>query len=124
MYNWQQTDWPYFTYSLRNAEADLKLFEEQTLHVSGILKALPENTRIETLIDTMVAEAIKTSAIEGEFYSREDVMSSIRNKLGLNQKREKVKDKNAEAIGQLMVEVRNTFTKPLTKKMLCNGMKY
>jgi hypothetical protein len=31
----------------------------------------------------MVTEAIKTSAIEDEYLSRQDVMSSIRNKLGL-----------------------------------------
>lgn len=37
---------------------------------------------METSIELMVVEAIKTSAIEGELLSREDVMSSIRNNLG------------------------------------------
>lgn len=32
----------------------------------------------------MIAEAIKSSEIEGEFYSRNDVMSSIKKQLGIS----------------------------------------
>jgi len=30
-------------------------------HITGILKALPDDTQMEAVIDLMVAEAIKTS---------------------------------------------------------------
>jgi hypothetical protein len=49
---------------------------------------------------------MKTSEIEGEFLSRKDVASSIRNKLGLNKKPEAIKDKMAKGAGELMVDVR------------------
>lgn len=58
-----------------------------------MLNAMPEDMKIEAIINTMVADAIKTSEIEGEYFSRQDVVSSIRNKLGLNEKSDKVKDK-------------------------------
>ena len=83
-YNWQQENWPDFTYDLVKVEEKLYLFSEKIGVVSGVLKALPEDTQLSAIIDTMVAEAIKTSEIEGEYLSRNDVMSSIRNNLGLN----------------------------------------
>ncbi len=69
-YNWQQKDWPNFTYSLSNMEDDFFLFAEKVGHLGGVLKGLPDEEKIETVIDLMVAEAIKTSEIEGEYLSR------------------------------------------------------
>lgn len=117
-YNWQRKDWPDFTYSLQHVEDDLFLFAEKVGKVTGILNALPEDMRMETVIEIMVSEAIKTSEIEGEYLSRQDVMSSIKNNLGLNQHPEKVKNKNAEGIGELMIDVRNTCKEQLTREKL------
>ncbi len=117
-YNWQQTNWPNFTYDLNQIEDELFLFAEKTGHVTGVLKGLPEEIRTEAIIDNMVAEAIKTSEIEGEFLSRKDVMSSIRNNLGLNKKNDVVTDKMAAGAGELMVDVRNTFKEDLTVEKL------
>ena len=45
----------------------------------------------------MISEAATTSQIEGELLSRQDLMSSIKNNLGLNAIPETVKDKKAIA---------------------------
>jgi Fic family protein len=42
------------------------------------MTALPESLQQDTVIDLMVAEAVKISEIEGEVLSRSDVMSSIK----------------------------------------------
>jgi Fic family protein len=117
-YNWEHKDWPVFTYSLDEVEEALFAFAEETGHISGSLKGLPESVQMETIINIMVAEAIKTSEIEGEYLSRQDVVSSIRNNLGLNKTQDKVKDKKAQGAGALMVLVRNTFAAPLTEQDL------
>lgn len=117
-YNWQQENWPDFTYDLAKVEEKLYLFSEKIGAVSGVLKALPEDTQLTAIIDTMVAEALKTSEIEGEYLSRNDVMSSIRNNLGLNEKPDPVPDKMAKGIGQLMVDARNTFSASLNQETL------
>ncbi|HEV7621278.1 MAG TPA: DUF4172 domain-containing protein, partial [Flavisolibacter sp.] len=129
-YNWQQKDWPHFTYSLRQIEDELFLFAEKAGKVTGILQALPKEMQMEAIIEMMVAEAIKTSEIEGEYLSRKDVMSSIKNNLGLNQQPEKVHDKKADGVGELMSDVRSTYKDPLTQdklfawhKMLLNANK-
>jgi Fic family protein len=118
MYNWQLSDWPEFKYDLSEIETTLFAFAEETGYVTGLLKAMPQDVQTETVINIMVAEAIKTSEIEGEYFSRQDVASSIRNKLGLNIHKDKVKNKKAGGAGELMVMVRNTFDKPLTEEML------
>ncbi len=117
-YNWQRSDWPQFKYDLKNIEDLLFSFAEKEGHVSGILKALPEDTQTEAIIDMMVAEAIKTSEIEGEYLSRSDVMSSIKNNLGLNQHPERITDKKAQGAAELMIDVRNSVSETLTEEKL------
>lgn len=116
-YNWQQPDWPNFKYDLKDIEDVLFAFAERAGRVGGLLAGLPEGTQTETMIDMMVAEAIKTSEIEGEYLSRQDVMSSIRNNLGL-QKTPQSHDERAEGAAELMVDVRNSFSENLTKAKL------
>jgi len=118
IYNWQQPDWPNFRYNLSEVEDMLFGFAELTGHVSGMLKALPEAVQLEAMIDMMVAEAIKTSEIEGEYLSRQDVVSSIRNKLGLDQTPEETKDKMAQGAGELMTDARKTYADALTAEKL------
>lgn len=117
-YNWQQKDWRKFRYDLTEVEDMLFVFAEETGQLNGILKMLPEDTQMEAIVDIMVAEAIKTSEIEGEYLSRKDVKSSIRNKLGLNKIPEPVKGKMSQGAGELMVAVRQSFNKSLTEKEL------
>lgn len=117
-YNWQQKDWPHFKYDISNLEASLYQFAEGQGHISGLLKALPEGIQQQSLIDMMVAEALKTFEIEGEYLSREDVLSSIRNNLGLNRTPEKIKDKRSEGIAQLMINVKETFAQNLNEEIL------
>lgn len=122
-YNWQQPDWTNFDYDLQGIEDALFAFAEATGHITGILKGMPDGAQQEAIIDAMVAEAVKTSAIEGEFISRQDVVSSIRNKLGLNKKHVSVKDKKARGAAELMVDVRNSYEAPSPKKSYLNGIK-
>lgn len=117
-YNWQQSDWPNFQYDLKAVEDQLFAFAEKAGHLSGLVQGLPDKAQEEAILDLMVSEAIKTSEIEGENLLRSDVMSSIKNNLGLNPTPEKVSDKRALGIGELMVQVRETFSEPLSEAML------
>ena len=116
-YNWQQNDWPKFRYDLSELEPVLNMISIKMGHVSGVVKALPANIRSDAMIDLMVTEAIKTSEIEGEYMSRGDVKSSIRNHLGMNEKAVFVRDKRAQGIAQLMLAVRDDYALPLTQDM-------
>ena len=117
-FNWQHKDWPYFSYDTSVLEDMLFAFTLETGRVSGMLQAMPGASREEAVLNFMVSEAVKTSAIEGEYLSRPDVVSSIRNNLGLNKKKEATKDKKARGAGELMVAVRNTYAEPLAESTL------
>jgi len=118
LYNWQQDYWPQFRFELAELQPSLFAFSEQSGRVNGLLSGLPEGLDQETLLNLMIEEAIRSSAIEGEFLSRQDVMSSIKNHLGLNSPAEKVKDLRAAGIGELMSHLRRDFDSPLTQATL------
>lgn len=117
-YNWQQKDWPAFSFTLTGVEDKLLIFSEKVGRVSGMLEGLPEETKQEAIVDIILAEAIKTSEIEGEYPSRKDVLSSIRKNLGLQYSQAPGKDKSAAGLGELMIDVRNTAKEFLTKEKL------
>lgn len=129
-WNWQRAGWPAFRFDLRGLEAQLLGFAQRSGELHGTLQMLPEEARNQAEIDTMIAEAVQSSAIEGEFLDREDVMSSIRNHLGLNPTPTRIRDRASGGAGQLEVAVRNTWRRPLTgatlfawHRMLLGGAK-
>ncbi|MBT3480366.1 MAG: Fic family protein [Opitutales bacterium] len=117
-YNWQQADWPSFRFDFSRIEGALFAFADKAGQINGMLKGLPDAAQTEAILQIMIAEALKTSEIEGEYLSRQDVMSSMRNQLGLNNPLERIKDKASEGAAELMVAVRDAWDKPLDETML------
>jgi Fic family protein len=118
MYNWELKDWPHFTYSLEGLE---NLFAEILRNegkYEGVIKQLPNAIQASAIIDLMVIEALKTSEIEGEYFSRKDVMSSIKKNLGVGSKSVNIYNKSAEGVSKVMVDVRNTYASPLSEEKL------
>jgi len=117
-YNWQQPDWPDFTYDFSAVQDVLFAFAEKAGHASGVLKSLPDNIQTDAIVDLLVSEAIKTSEIEGEYLNRSDVMSSIRHNLGLDPGSAPTADRRARGVADLMVDVRNSYEERLTEEKL------
>ncbi len=117
-YNWQQSDWPNFRYDVSAIHDTLFYIAEKTGLINGKFSHLADDLQSEAMISLMVEEAVKTSEIEGEYISRPDIRSSIKNKLGLNQEVVRVYDKRAEGVAALMLDVRNTYKQPMTDKKL------
>ncbi|MBT6120838.1 Fic family protein [bacterium] len=113
-YIWEREDWPRFKWDSSLLDRKVYEYAKQSNRLLGEIKYLSDDIKTESLIDLMVSEAVKTSQIEGEKFERDDVRSSIRNQLGLNQTPELVKDPSAHGIASLMVSVRNHFKEPLT----------
>lgn len=132
LYNWQLSDWPDFTYQPGISEKLILEFLVKSGQISGILTGFPKDNQTELALEIMVEEAIKTSEIEGEFLSRQDVMSSIKKNLGIHEAQPLlVKDHRAKGIARLMIAVRTSYAKPLTEvdlfawhEMLMEGNRY
>lgn len=119
-YNWQHKNWPNFTYDTAILDSCVSAFTLVFGEVKGILDTLQEEVKQETLLQFMIDEAMKTSEIEGEYYSRQDILSSIKNKIGLAVPKHLIFDSRAEGISELMVEIRASHYKPLSESLLQN----
>jgi len=117
MYNWQYKDWPNFTYSIAHLSAITVEFAREIGLIGGLIMGLNDELKQETLIEILIAEAIKTSEIEGEYMSREDVMSSIKRNLGLNDGNT-VRDKRVAGIAKLMTTIRTDAADKLSLDMI------
>lgn len=116
-WNWQQSDWPRFTWN----QARLEKAEEQFLLASGILvgaiKHLGEGDLQQLTVEAMSTEAVTTSEIEGEILDRASVQSSIRKQLGLSVEERRVRPAE-RGIAEMMVDLHRSFAEPLSAEML------
>lgn len=120
MYNWQFPDWATFTYDDSAIDSLVMDFALDTGELKGLVDSLPEDIQQDTIIQFMISEAIKTSEIEGEFFSRQDVMSSIKKHLGLSNIISNIRDKKSLGVASLMVEVRKSYEENLTESLIKN----
>ncbi len=118
IYNWQQADWTEFRFDLSPVEDALLAIAGHAGKVGGLLAGLPAGLETQAVLDLMIAEAMQSSAIEGEILQRPDVVSSIRNHLGLNRTPEPVRNPMADGAGELMAMVRRTFAEPFDMETL------
>ncbi|KAF0093693.1 MAG: filamentation induced by cAMP protein fic [Puniceicoccaceae bacterium 5H] len=118
LYNWQRSDWPQFVYDLASIERELIQFADKAGQVSGLLRSLDHPTQLEAVAQVMITEALQTSEIEGEQLNPADVMSSVRNQLGINQPAEPTTDAASAGAGQLMVAVRKAWDEDLNEPIL------
>jgi Fic family protein len=114
-YNWQHPNWQNFLFDDSVIDSLCMDFALETGELKGLVDSLSTEIQQETILQFMISEAIKTSEIEGEFFSRQDVMSSIKKNLGFGDTFSQIKDKNAQGIGKLMVTVRNSYSEKLTE---------
>ena len=118
MYNWQMEEWAKFIYNEEIIDNNALKFAELSGEIFGVFKTFNSVKQQNEILDIMISEAIKTSEIEGEMLSREDVRSSFLKKLGLTTTIKNIKDRRAENIALLMLEVRNNFQEKLTEKLI------
>jgi Fic family protein len=116
-WNWQQTDWPHFTWD----RSRLTLAEQQFLVGGGVLlgtvKHLGEEKRNQLTVEAMSTEALTTSEIEGEILDRASVQSSIQRQLGLAADNRRVAPRE-QGVSEMMVDLYRTFSDPLSEERL------
>jgi Fic family protein len=119
-YNWQHKNWPNFTYDTSIIDELVLEFALETGEVKGLIDGLTKEEQQEAILQFMINEAIKTSEIEGEYHSRQDVMSSIQNRLGIHAISSNIRDIKAKCIAELMVEVRENYSTELSENLIIN----
>jgi Fic family protein len=127
VWNWQQADWPNFTYDTSRLDA----LEARLLLGAGFLfgafKHLGEEDKSQLTIELISNEALKTSEIEGEYLNRDSLQSSIRRQFGLITDN-RIIPAAEQGIAEVMVDLYRNFQTSLAQstlfewhKMLTNG---
>lgn len=116
-WNWQQADWPEFTYDAAKIEPLEKQFLLRSGEFIGAYRHVRPDERDMLRIELISDEALKTSEIEGEMLSRESLQSSLRNQFGLGSENQRIPPKE-RGIAEMMVNLYQSFAAPLTHESL------
>jgi Fic family protein len=82
------------------------------------MEALGFNLRQEAILQTLTADVLKSSEIEGEKLDPEQVRSSIARRLGMDIGALKPADRNVEGIVEMMLDATRHYGQPLTADRL------
>jgi Fic family protein len=85
--------------------------------ILGTTRHLPDDERLQLVVELISTEALKTSEIEGEDLDRDSVQSSLRRAFGLQADGRRV-DPAERGIAEMLTQVYRTFAAPLTDDML------
>jgi Fic family protein len=116
-WNWQQPNWPNFTYDPAAYAAAEACFLKAAGVVVGAVSYADPAQRQELTIDLIVQETLDSSAIEGEILDRASVQSSLARHLGLRADRRRANAAEAGA-AELMANLYQTYDAPLSDEML------
>jgi Fic family protein len=112
-WNWQQPEWPEFTYAATALEPLEKQFLLRSGEFIGAFKHVGPDDRDTLKIELISDEALKTSEIEGELLNRDSVQSSLRRQFGLGDDQRAVPPAE-RGIAEMMVNLYKSFAGPLT----------
>ena len=82
-WNWQQRDWPHFSYDLESTRRLEEKFLLASGQMFGVFSTLSEEDQNHLRVQLLSDEALLTSKIEGEVLDRDSLQSSIQRQFGL-----------------------------------------
>jgi Fic family protein len=117
IWNWQQLDWPNFTYASETMTAIEASFLKNAGVIVGTLEHVSSPERTRLTLELIAQETLDSSAIEGEVLDRESVQSSLARHLGLTAPLRRAGAKEAGA-AELMADVYRAFDATLDHERL------
>ena len=116
-WNWELETWPVFKWQPERLRTREQAFIENAAIVVGTMRHLEHGDREEVAIELLSADALCTSAIEGEVLDRDSVQSSLRRQLGMSAAL--FRSRPAEAgIAEMMADLYRNPHAPLTAERL------
>lgn len=116
-WNWQNPEWPKFTWNQEKMIRAERIFLEETGMASGASMHLALADKETFTVELMTGDALDTSKIEGETLDRDSVQSSIRRGLGLKVDRKRVSPAEA-GIADMTVNNFKTYSNSLDHETL------
>src|SRR5574337_767039 len=118
MYIHELKDWPKFHWNREQLVEPLADVRHRQGLLTGRMQALGFNLRQEAVLQTLTADVIKSSEIEGEKLNAEQVRSSIARRLGIDIGALKPADRDVEGVVEMTLDATRHYDQPLTEDRL------
>jgi Fic family protein len=118
MYIHELQDWPRFDWNRERLAEPLAEVRHRQGRLIGYMEALGFNLRQEAVLQTLTADVLKSSEIEGEKLDAEQVRSSIARRLGMDICALKPADRHIEGVVEMILDATRHYDQPLTVERL------
>jgi Fic family protein len=118
MYFHELPNWPNFHWKTDQLAEPLADVRHRQGLLTGRMEALGFPLRQEAVLQTVTADVIKSSEIEGEKLDAQQVRSSIARRLGIDIGALKPAGRDVEGIVEMMLDATRHYDQPLTKERL------
>jgi Fic family protein len=111
-------DWPEFTWDRSKLAQKLAAVRNRQGRLTGRMEELGFQQRKEANLEALTEEVTKSSEIEGEVLSRDQVRSSLARRLGVDIGALTPSERNVEGIVEMMLDATGKYDTPLTSERL------
>jgi Fic family protein len=118
MYVYELTDWPQFRWKPEHLTEPLASVRHRQGRLIGHMEALGFSLRQEAVLETLTADVLKSSEIEGEKLDTDQVRSSIARRLGMDIGALKSADRHVEGVVEMILDATRHYDQPLTAERL------
>lgn len=110
--------WPSFKWDAAKLAPKLAAVRNRQGRLTGRMEALGFQLKEEANLEALTEEVTKSSEIEGEVLSRDQVRSSLARRLGVNIGALIPAERNVDGIVEMMVDATGKYNAPLTSERL------
>jgi Fic family protein len=114
----EKQGWPKFTWDASALAQKLASVRNRQGRLTGRMEELGFQLKNEANLEALTEEVTKSSEIEGEILSREQVRSSLARRLGVDIGALTPAERNVEGIVEMMLDATGKYDKPLTAERL------
>jgi len=118
MYIYEYENWQHFTYDSQKISGLLECCHISQGKLLSKMEALGLSQKEDKILESISADVIKSSEIEGFLLNKEQVRSSIARRLGLQKQIAVNTDRNVDAVVEMMLDATQNYKNPLTKERL------
>jgi Fic family protein len=118
MYVYELPEWPRFVWNRELLAEPLAAVRHRQGRLIGHMEALGFHPREEAVLETLTADVLKSSEIEGARLDTQQVRSSLARRLGMEIGALKAADREVEGIVEMTLDATRHFDRPLTAERL------
>lgn len=118
MYIYQSHHWPHFEWNESRILSLLSSVRNLQGRLAGKMSALGFQLQNQANFEVLTQDVLKTSEIEGELLSKQQVRSSVARRLGLDISGMIPSDRNVEGVVDMMFDATRNFQKEMSKERL------